>query len=88
MLKIDKKNHRERNEQDRFDEQTRNGGGAGLFSKQSVKSEGDAKQNGDPRKTAVTESEIQHSERGEHDRRELQPGETFPEKKCAEENVH
>src|ERR1041385_1941814 len=31
-LKVNEKNDRERNEQDRFDEQTGNGRGAGLFS--------------------------------------------------------
>src|SRR6266446_5652711 len=31
-LKINEKNHRKRNEQDRFDKQAGNGGGAGLFS--------------------------------------------------------
>src|ERR1700694_844926 len=52
-LKINEKNGRKRNEQDRFDEQTGNGGGAGLLSEQSVKSKGDAERDRDPRETAV-----------------------------------
>src|SRR5437588_9991707 len=63
-------------------------GGAGLFSEQSVKAERDAEQDGDPGEAAITESEIQHSERGEQDRHKLQTGETFMEKNCAKENVH
>ena len=57
-LKINEKNDREWNKEDGFNEQTGNGGGAGLFSEQPVKSEGDAEANGDPWKAAVTESEI------------------------------
>lgn len=42
MLEVKKKNDGEGHEQDCFDEQTRDRRGAGLFSKQSVKSEGEA----------------------------------------------
>src|SRR5947209_3960025 len=40
-LKINEKNESKRNEQDRFDKQTGNGGGAGLFAEQSIKTKGD-----------------------------------------------
>src|SRR6202030_2255700 len=59
VLKIEEENNREWDKQDRFDEQTGNGAGAGLFSEQSIKSEGDAERNGDPREAAITEGEIQ-----------------------------
>src|SRR4030095_6085999 len=42
MLEVKKKNDGEGHEQDCFDEQTRDRRGAGLFSKQFVKSEGEA----------------------------------------------
>src|SRR5438270_2384573 len=87
-LKKNEKNQSEWNEQDRFDEQPWDGGGAGLFSEQSIKAEGDAERDGDPREAAIIESEIQNSERGEQDRPKLQTGETFTEKNCAKENVH
>src|ERR1700719_1946303 len=87
-LKINEKNQSEWNEQDRFDEQPWDGGGAGLFSEQSIKAERDTEQDGDPGEAAITESKIQNSERGEQDRRELQTGETFTQKDRAEENVH
>src|ERR1700730_3101191 len=87
-LKINEKNGRKRNKQDRFDKQTGNGGGAGLFSEQSVKSKGDAEHNGDPREAAITESQIQHAKCGEQNRHELQFGEAFAQKKCAKENIH
>src|SRR6266446_3756027 len=47
-----------------------------------------SEQDGDPGEAAITESEIQNSERGEQDRHKLQTGETFTEKNCAKENVH
>src|SRR5260370_28934066 len=87
-LKINEKNQGEWNEQDRFDEQPWDGGGAGLFSEQPVKAERDAEQDGDPGEAAITESEIQNSERGEQDRHKLQTGETFAQKDRTEENVH
>src|ERR1700730_13428642 len=63
--KINEKNDGQWKQQDRFDEQTGDGGGAGLFAEQSVESERDAKQNGDPGEAAVTESEIQSSQSGQ-----------------------
>src|SRR6202030_659 len=63
-------------------------GGAGLFSQQSVKSESEAKRDRDPWKSAVTERQIQHPERGEQNGRELPASKTFAEKNCAEKHVH
>src|SRR5258708_4991725 len=88
MSKIKKKNNRERDEQNCFDEQTRDRGRARFLSEQSVKSERETKGNRNPRKPTVAEGQIQHAERGEQNRRELPAGETFAQKNRAEENVH
>src|ERR1700730_10868879 len=88
VLKINQKHDCEGNEENCFDEQTRNRRGTGFFSQQSVKSEREAERDGDPWETAVTESEIQDAERGEQNGCELPAGKAFAEKECAEENIH
>src|SRR5215471_7137421 len=88
MLEIKKENDRERDEQNCFDEQTRDRRSAGLFSQQSIKPKGEAKRNRDPREAPVTESEIQNAERSEKDGDELPARKPFAQKNRSEEHMH
>src|ERR1022692_4230128 len=75
-------------EQRRLEEQAGDGRGGGSLAQESVKAKGRAQGHGDPRKTSVSECEIQNAEGGEQHRDKLQTGETFPQENGAEENVH
>ena len=82
--KIDDRDGHERH---RFKKQSRNGARAGFFSKQTVDSETETKNERDPRETSVAKGEIKNASGRERDRDELPAGQPFAQKHRAEKDV-